>query len=178
MHHDEGTDYRSYPRSIKELLFDLFCTYEEYNYGGIPNLSILAKYYPDKTIYIDGDYDEIRGDIEEARDIKEVGKRDFYDLMPLILLLEIFLLNYNYAIKRGNGLTEHEIKFNIKRHYPLKESTIGIYSVYLLCWVYILVISIPTFTMSNIDVIYLQSFQDNLNPFANVIINLINTCTF
>jgi hypothetical protein len=161
MHPNGGTNYRSYTRSITALLLDMFCIYKGFNYGGIPNLDILVKYYPDKKLYFDGDYDEIWRDIEKVGDIKEVGKRDFYDLMPLILILDVFLDDYNFVIEHGL----------IERRYRLKYWNIGIYSVYLISWIYILVISLPTFTLSNIDVIYLQSFQDNLDPITNLIID-------
>jgi hypothetical protein len=172
MYPNGGTNYRSYTRSITDLKCALLCIYNDYNYGGIPNLDILVKYYPDKKLYFDGDYDEIWRDIEKVGDIKrEVGKRDFYDLMPLILILDVFLFNYNYVIETGNGLTAYEIKYNIKRRFLLKYWNIGIYSVYLISWVYILVISLPAFTLSNMDIIYLESFQDNLDPITNIIID-------
>jgi len=163
MHHNDGTDYRSYAISIRDLRSDMLCTYEGYKYGGIPNLSVLEKDYPDELLYVDGHYDEIPGDI------KEVAKGDFNELMPLILILDAFLTDYDITIKMGNGPTHYEIRFNIIRRYLLKDWNIGIYSVYLICWIYILVISLSTFTMPDLD---LSNFQDNMDPFTNLIIDI------
>jgi hypothetical protein len=158
----EERKYSYYAKPIRTFIFYKTTTYEEYNYAPVPTWDVVQKYYTTNEIH-----EKCLGDRNQMpKDMKDVVERDFYELMPLVLNLELFMTNYNYIIKEGNSVTDYEIKYNIKRRYPLKDWNIGIYSVYLVCWVYILVISLPTFTLSNIDVIYLESFQDNLNPFA------------
>ena len=166
MHKGIPTEYSEDAKTIREFMLDMFFLYNEYNYEPVTPWNTVQKYYT-----FDDIFEKCDGDLEYLpKDMQEVAERDFYELMPLILLLDLFLSPYNLAIKIGNGPTEYDITFNIKRRYHLKDWNITIYSIYLICWVYILVISIPTFTISNMDVIYLESFQDNLEPFTNVII--------
>ena len=158
----DGNKYKDYPKPIREFILHMMCTYEEYKYAPIPTRNIIQKYYTFKEIS-----DKCYSDKEEIpKDIREVVERDFYELMPLILNLRRFLDDYDYVIEKGNGPTEYDITFNIKRRYHLKDWNIAIYSVYLICWIYILVISISTFTLAENELIILTNFQDHTDPFS------------
>ncbi len=48
--------------------------------------------------------------------------------------------------------------------------TILITSIYLIGWFYILVVSLPTFFISINELFFIQCFQDNIEPFSDIII--------
>jgi hypothetical protein len=145
-------EYYENAKPIREFMFHMMCTYDGYNYEAWPTWDVVNKHYTFDEIF-----EKCLGDRNKMpKDMKEVVERDFYDLMPLLLILDVFLDDYNYVIEHGL----------IKRRYRLKDWNIGIYSVYLVCWVYILVISISTFTLSGNELILLTHFQDNTDPFS------------
>jgi len=163
----EERKYSYYAKPIREFIFYKTTTYEEYKYAPVPTWAVIQKYYTSNEIH-----EKCLGDRNQMpKDMKEVVERDFYALIPLALNLEIFMTRYNYIIKEGNSVTDYDITFNIKRRYPLKDWNIGIYSIYLSCWIYILVISISTFTLSGNELIILTNFLDNLEPFTNVMLD-------
>jgi hypothetical protein len=166
LHRGIPTEYSEDAKPIREFMLDMFFLYNEHNYEPVTPWNTVQKYYTFDEIF-----EKCDGDLEYLpKDMREVAERDFYELMPLILILDLFLTPYNLAIKIGNGLADYDITyditFNIKGRYPLKDWNIGIYSVYLVCWVYILVISISTFTLSGNELIRLTHFQDNTDPFS------------
>jgi hypothetical protein len=167
MNTTDPVEYEEYATSIRQFMLDMFLLYNEYNYEPVTPWNTVQKYYTFDDIFekCDGDFEYL------PKDMKDVAERDFYELMPLILILDAFLTDYDITIEKGNGPTAYDIRFNIKRHYPLKYWNIGIYSVYLICWVYILVISLPTFTLSGNELIILTNFQDKLDPITNLIID-------
>ena len=42
----------------------------------------------------------------------------------------------------------------------------------LICWIYILIVSLHTFHFTEFDVRYLKNFQDIYEPFSNLILNI------
>jgi hypothetical protein len=154
--------YKDYAKPIREFIFYKTMTYEEYKYAPIPTWDAVDKHYTYQEMS-----DRCYGDKEEMpKDMKEVVERDFYELMPLILNIYLFTNDYRITINEYTKLNKSYKASEATHPFTLTNLNIGIYSVYLICWIYILVISISTFTLSDMDVIYLESFQDNLNPFA------------
>ena len=59
------------------------------------------------------------------------------------------------------------IKFLEKRSF-IKNLRIRIYSLYLISWLYILFVSLYTLYFTELESLFLQNFQDNVNPFSGI----------
>jgi hypothetical protein len=78
-------------------------------------------------------------------------KKDFYEFMPLTINLALYLeCYYDYE--------------------PVKSMKIQIIIqlLYLICWGYILIVSLPTFTISLRELVYIKDFQDFIDPFSQL----------
>ena len=80
-----------------------------------------------------------------------------------------------------NILLEMNILFETIKFLEKRKSIINfriaIYCLYLTSWVYILYISWHTFRITDIEIFFLEHFQDNFDPFTQHILNY-NYITF
>jgi len=90
-------------------------------------------------------------------------KKDFYDLIPPVVDIARFLDSYDRTLERyADKLSE----YRAKRLYIIWVSVV-VYSGYLICWAYILLVSLSTFHLLNFEMVLLENFQDVMDPFTN-----------
>ena len=102
---------------------------------------VVKKYYPDT-------YDIQNLSHEQVETIQ----KDFYYFMPLIVNSHNFL----------NDLT---IIFRIFNYF-IKWTNVLLLFIFLIDWIYILVISLPTLTITNTEINFIKAFQDIWEPFS------------
>lgn len=84
---------------------------------------------------------------------KEISK-EFYNVMPYVINLKLFILTQNNNIKNDSV-----------------RKTLGIiYVMFLICWIYILLTANYTPALHNCLQL-LQLFQNNINPFSDIIVD-------
>jgi hypothetical protein len=100
-------------------------------------------------------------DVTEEESI--AWKKDFYDLIPPLVYIARFLDSYDHTLERyADKLSE----YRAKRLYIIWVS-VAVYSGYLICWGYILLVSLSTFHLLNFETVFLENFQDVIDPFSN-----------
>jgi hypothetical protein len=100
----------------------------------------------------------------EPCDLTEKDREEFFELTPIVLNLHAFVSGYYYILDRYSTYNRYNLED--KRHLYLKELNIIMYAIYLIIWVYILIISLPSFHLTIFDLIYMNKFQDTTNPFS------------
>jgi hypothetical protein len=90
-------------------------------------------------------------------------KKDFYDLIPPVVDIARFLDSHDRNLER---YADKLSKYRGKRLYIIWVS-IAVYSGYLICWAYILIVSLSTFHLLNFEMVLLENFQDVMDPFTN-----------
>src|SRR5580698_705632 len=100
-------------------------------------------------------------DITEE-ELKEWAK-DFYYMLPPVVYISRFLDSHDRTLEEyTNRLSENRAE----RLYIIWVSVTA-YSGYLICWAYILVVSLSTFHLLNFEMVLLENFQDVMDPFTN-----------
>lgn len=105
--------------------YEIIWGYKPYTYEGVITWDLVNKYNPtllNKPILLDDPEDEL------SEDEKKEMKKDFYKLMPLVINMTLF--THIYKSK------SHDTKTKI------------IQLLYLICSGYILIVSLPIFTIS------------------------------
>jgi hypothetical protein len=90
-------------------------------------------------------------------------KKDFYDLIPPVVDIARFLDSHDRNLER---YADKLSKYRGERLYIIWVS-VAVYSGYLICWGYILLISLSTFHLLNFETVLLENFQDVIDPFSN-----------
>jgi hypothetical protein len=100
-------------------------------------------------------------DVTEEENI--AWKKDFYYMISIVVDIDRFLDSHDFIVDRyTNKMSKHRGK----RLYIIWVSVV-VYSGYLICWVYVLLVSLPTFHLLNVEMVFLESFQDIMSPFTN-----------
>ena len=100
-------------------------------------------------------------DVTEEESI--AWKKDFYYMISIVVDIDRFLDSHDFIVDRyTNKMSKHRGK----RLYIIWVSVV-VYSGYLICWVYVLLVSLPTFHLLNFEMVFLESFQDIMSPFTN-----------
>jgi hypothetical protein len=85
----------------------------------------------------------------------------FYELTPIIINLHSFLLAYRCMLDVDAS------DKNYKQRLYIRDLNVLIYSLFLITWLYVLTISLPSFHLTIWVYIYMYHFQDRTNPFLN-----------
>ena len=100
-------------------------------------------------------------DITEEERI--IWKKDFYYMLPPVVYISRFLDSYDWTL---DEYTNKLSKNRAERLYIIWVSVTA-YSGYLICWGYILLVSLSTFHLLNFEMVLLENFQDVMDPFTN-----------
>ena len=112
---------------------------------------------------------------------RKLLSKEFYCLTPALISMSKFLYRHT-SILDWYGNPEPAVfkdpingpylrKF-LKRPYMLyiRWAAVILIGGYLTCWGYILLVSLPTFHLLNFEIVFLESFQDIMNPFSDDIL--------
>lgn len=79
---------------------------------------------------------------------------DFHNNLPAVIVADFFAQKYKSTV----DFYKNEIK----------DINILFYTSYFLIWLYILIVSIPSFHVTSMEWIFLENFQDMMNPFSDI----------
>jgi hypothetical protein len=99
-------------------------------------------------------------------------KKDFYDLIPPVIDIARFLdYNDNVVEKYADKMS----KYRAKRLYIIWTAVL-VCSGFLICWAYVLLVSLPTFYLLPIEMELMSNFQDNCDPFSGTTLQVTYLC--
>ena len=112
---------------------------------------------------------------------RKLLSKEFYRLTPVLISISTFLFNHDSILEwYGNPepaifkdpVYGHRARKLIKGPYMLyiRWASVILIGGYLTCWGYILLVSLPTFHLLNFEIVFLESFQDIMNPFSDDIL--------
>jgi hypothetical protein len=109
---------------------------------------------------------------------RKLLSKEFYRLTPALISISKFLFNHDSILEwYGNPepaifkdpVYGHRARKLIKGPYMLyiRWAAVILIGGYIMCWGYILLVSLPTFHLLNFEMILLENFQDIMDPFTN-----------
>ena len=143
----DGENYTTIRAFVDMQSFNLYFSSTSLLYKCSLKYNLIQKYYPHIKNWADLNQQQIN-----------FLEKDFHDLIPLIIKMNYFFFAYTIDIK---DIIQDTKKLNIL-----------LYSLYLIGWLYILIISLPTFHLLPFEEILLKSFQDNFEPFSNLLLKI------
>jgi len=145
MHPDGDFKY-----SIRNFLdMQVFSSHQELIYKCTIRWNVVFKYFP-----------EIMGDINDIdKEHKDIMEKDFYKFMPIARDMYNFLCKYDLLLQRFETTVIAVMARNV---------TVIILGIYLIGWLYIVLISLPSFHLTDFDLKFLKDFQMKLNPFSDI----------
>ena len=113
------------------------------------------KYYPDRRMFVDKgkrrkDYDDI------TEEDYAVMSAEFEKAMPAVINLYLLVDDYTMTLK-SKGYSS-----------KIKRMNLIIFSLFLIAWIYILTVSLPTFMLTANEIEYICKFQERLEPFSGI----------
>lgn len=123
----------------------------QYRYKCAPTPEFLARVL--KLEDLDDAYKVTEEDAEKL--VKEA--KEFYENMPALINLHLLLFGtYGY--------------YDSIRYFSneIKRMNVFIFSLYLAAWLYILMVSIPTLTVTPRELLYLINFQEKMEPYSGL----------
>jgi hypothetical protein len=112
---------------------------------------------------------------------RKLLSKEFYRLTPALISMSKFLYRHTSLLDwYGNPepavfkdpINGPYLRKFLKRPYMLyiRWAAVILIGGYLMCWGYILLVSLPTFHLLNFEIVFLESFQDIMNPFSDDIL--------
>jgi len=109
---------------------------------------------------------------------RKLLSKEFYRLTPALISMSKFLYKHTSLLDwYGNPepaifkdpINGPYLRKFLKRPYMLyiRWASVILIGGYIMCWGYILLVSLPTFHLLNFEMILLENFQDIMDPFTN-----------
>lgn len=138
-------------KTFLNMQYGYSSSYNDVKYKCTLTWNLVDKYFPsmEPSLRI---FDDFTAYTEKQRIIME---KDFYELIPPTRDMYNFCTNYNSFLKRLQIIK------------IVKILNIILYTGYLICWLYILVVSLHTFHLTSIEINLLKNWQDIYEPFSN-----------